>query len=194
MPQPSDYVTRTGVLEDISNTALPFAIWGFLGGLALKLASFTAWQNCISDVLLESVPLKSIPVFLFLTVAISGVVLLIFGAQENDGSNRAAMVNFLVIRPSRFGMTFSAVGFGILAGVGVSAVVVGDLAPAIMILAAAVVLAGSYVAVFLVALTVSASDVKRSRARVVGFILVLLAICLFVLGPDHVCGTTRRCS
>ncbi|WNZ57684.1 hypothetical protein QT397_10175 [Microbulbifer sp. MKSA007] len=104
--------------------AIPFLIWGLLLMLAIENLSFLPFKKEIEDVFFESAAIKTICVLFSMVILASGLYLLIFGASEVVWW-KELIVQHVVNAPAKFGITFSAVAFGLFNGLAIAAALSG---------------------------------------------------------------------
>ena len=121
------------VTISFAKEALPFFIWGFFLMMALENLPILPFKEEIQNVFFESAAIKTICVLFSMVVLAAGLYLLFFGASE-VGKWKKFIVHNTVNSPAKFGISFSAVAFGLFNGLALAALCSGYTTGAMQVL------------------------------------------------------------
>ena len=167
------------ISRDFRQTALPFAVWGFLVGFFLPYVP-EAFRLPASSLVTESIAANTVTSFLYFSMLGCGVFLTIFGVVEDQNTIRRKLYDWLIRRPIRFGMTFAAVAVGVLFGAALSAFCHWQLEAIMTIMGGAAVMAVAYAEMFLLARLV-VGPAPRIRRVIYARLAGLLVLCLLLV-------------
>lgn len=155
--------------------SVSFIVWGFLLAYALHWLPFPEVKKELENIFFESAAIKTICALFSITMLSAGTYLLIFGGSQKVQWLRKLYFENAVLSPAKFGMTFSAVSFGLFNGLSLAALAVGDVATTLKVFLLSLYLVAMAVFYWLLAGTISNEALKSNFAgyeRLLGVLFI----------------------
>lgn len=125
-------MTPKETTKQFLNEAWPFLMWGLALMLFFHFVPFLGVKKELENIFFESAAIKTICALFSMVSLSAGLYLVVFSNKNPKGWFQSGMRKS-VIAPAKFGVTFSAVGFGLFNGLALAALFTGDVSTCIKV-------------------------------------------------------------